>query len=310
MRTSANLANLALRARHAGLRHLLLAAPLAALVPVTACTDAPDEPRPPDVTTGTYHTYVQTGWTLPHNATQAQALGMDLDGDGTIDNQVGGVIGALINLGLEIDDVTADAFASGELVALHSLRADDLVADASVEWRTYAGVPSITPRFDGTDRFDVQAETGRLTGMIRAGHAELPWGATSVALPFFPAQAPMIAPMLDAQLVLDVDADGCSGRLAGLVSARDVDQTILPQLAAEVVVHIGRHPDHEFTTLAMQVFDLNHDGVLTAEEVLATPLTKSLFRPDTDTDGDGTSDAMSFGVGFDCVPATFTLPAT
>ena len=83
---------------------------------------------------------------------------------------------------------------------------------------------------------------------------------------------------------------------------------ILPQLAAEIVIHIARHPDHEFTTLAMRVFDQNHDGQLTAAEVLATPLTQSLFRPDTDTDGDGTSDAMSFGVGFDCVPATFTLP--
>lgn len=292
-----------------GLRRVLLVAPLATLLPITACTDGGDEPGPPDVTTGTYHAYVQTGWTLPHNATQAQALGQDLDGDGTIDNQAGGVIGALINLGLEIDGAAAAAFASGEVVALHRLRADDLAADASIEWRTYDGMPATAPRFDGTDQFDVRGATGRLTGMIRAGHAELSWGETSVALPFFPHQTPLVAPLVQARLILDVDPDGCTGKLAGLIPSREVDQVILPQLAAEIVIHIARHPDHEFTAIAMQVFDRNHDGQLTVDEVLATPLTKGLFRPDTDTDGDGTADAMSFGAGFDCVPATFTPPA-
>lgn len=299
MRTSANLS---------GLRRILLVAPLATLVPVTACTDSSGEPSPPDVTTGSYHAFVQTGWTLPHNATQALALGQDLDGDGTIDNQGGALIGALINLGLELDGASADAFANGEVVALHRLRADDLTADASIEWRTYDGVPTTAPRFDGADRFEVRAATGRLTGMIRDGHADLPWGETAIALPFFPHQTPLVAPMIDARLVLDVDADGCSGKLGGLIPAREIDQAILPQLAAEIVIHIARHPEHEFTAIAMQVFDRNHDGQLTVEEVLATPLTKSLFRPDTDTDGDGTADAMSFGAGFDCVPATFTAP--
>ena len=95
--------------------------------------------------------------------------------------------------------------------------------------------------------------------------------------------------------------------------ANDTDLLFYEGLHGAVVtpeVNIARHPDHEFTAIAMQVFDQNHDGQLTVDEVLATPLTRGLFRPDTDTDGDGAADAMSFGVGFDCVPATFTPPAS
>lgn len=83
---------------------------------------------------------------------------------------------------------------------------------------------------------------------------------------------------------------------------------ILPDLAAEMIIHVARHPDHPFTAIAMQVFDTNDDGQLTADEILATPVMRGLFRPDVDTDADGVKDAMSFGVGFDCVAATFTAP--
>ncbi len=283
---------------------LLVLLPLA-LAP--ACTD-PDPPTPPDVTTGAYHGFVQRGWTLPHHATEARALGFDLDGDGDIDNQVGSLVGSLINLGLEIDDASADAFASGASVALHRVRADDLANDGTVEWRTYEGVPAGAPRFDGTDRFDVGAETGALTGMIHDGRAELTWGATTISLPFFPGQSPLRLPLVRAQLTADIDAAGCAGTIAGLIPRAELEGMILPNLAVEMIIHIARHPESEFTPIAMQVFDTNDDGQLTVAEVLATPLMRGLVSPDIDTDDDGVRDAMSFAAAFDCVPATFTPP--
>ena len=274
------------------------------LTSITACTD-PAEPGPPTVETGAYHGYVQRGWVLPHNATEAQALGLDVDSDGTIDNQIGAVIGSLINLGLELDTAATDAFASGDVIALHRLRADDLATDSSVEWRTFTGASATPPRFDGTDAFTVAAETGVITGMIRAGHAELSWGETAIALPFFPAQAALAAPLVDARLLIDVDADGCSGRLAGVIPLIEVQQAILPQLAAEAIIHMARHPEHEFTRLATQVFDDDHDGRVTVDEILADPITRGLFSADVDRDGDGERDGVSFGAAFDCVPAQF-----
>ena len=283
----------------------LLLAPLATFA---ACTD-PAEPGPPAVETGTYHGYVQRGWVLPHDRTESIALGQDLDGDGYVDNQTGSLIGSLIGLGLELDTAADDAFQSGAIVALHRLRADSLVTDASIEWRTFAGVPAPAPRFDGTDAFTAAAETGRVTGMIRHGRAELTWGETRIALPFFPAQAALEVPLVDVSLLLDVDAGGCSGRLGGVIPAAEVDEAILPQLAAEAIIHMTRHPEHEFTRLATQVFDDDHDGRVTVAEILADPITRAFFKPDIDRDGDGERDGVSFGAGFDCVPASFTPPA-
>lgn len=279
----------------------------AAVAATAACSD-PDEPAPPDVTTGAYHGFLQRGWLLPPDSAGARDLGEDLDGDGTIDNAGGQLVGALIGLGLELEEASADAFASGQLVALHRLRADHLDADASIEWRTYDGVPGAPPRFDGTDRPVAAVETGRLAGMIRGGHAELAWGQTAVSLPFFPDQSPLRLPLLDARITVDVDAAGCTGRVAGGVPSDELEGAILPLLAVELIVHLARHPDHEFTPIAMRVFDTDHDGKLTVAEVLATELMQGAFRPDLDLDGDGEPDALSFGLGFDCVAATFAPP--
>lgn len=286
------------------LRHLaLLSLSLAPLA--TACTDT-DEPAPPPVTTGAFHGYVQRGWVLPHNAAEARQLGLDLDGDGEIDNQAGSLIGALVNVGLELDTIADETFTAGDVVALHRLRADDLTDDATIEWRTFEGAPPpAAPRFDGTDRFDVGVETGRLTGTLMGGHAELDRGETTILLPFFPDQSPLRIPLTGARMQLDLDADGCSGRLAGLVRAVEIDGMILPNLGAEMIIHVARHPEHEFSRIAFDLFDDNRDGRITVDEFLADRLTQGLFSLDVDTDGDGERDAMSFGVALDCVPASF-----
>lgn len=286
------------------LRHLSSILALA-LAPFAACTDA-DEPGPPPVTTGTYHGYVQRGWQLPHNQAEARQLGLDLDDDGEVDNQAGSLIGALLGLGLELDTIADETFAAGDVVALHRLRADSLTDDATVEWRTFDGAPPAeAPRFDGTDRFTIASETGALAGTLSGGHATLAWGDTTITLPFFPDQSPLRIPLTDARMELDLDGDGCIGRLAGVIPAIEIDEQLLPNLGAEMIIHIARHPEHPFTRVALDVFDDDHDGNITIDEFLADGLTRGLFGRDVDTDGDGDRDAMSFGVALDCVPATF-----
>ncbi|HVV82059.1 MAG TPA: hypothetical protein VHE35_03225 [Kofleriaceae bacterium] len=293
------------------LHHLRAALPgllALACAPLAACTDEPPA-GPPDVTTGAYHTYAQTGWILPHNASEARTVGADLDGDGVIDNQAGSLIGSLIGLGLDLDGASAAAFSDGDVVALHRVRADSLVTDGSIEWTTYDGQPTAAPpRFDGTDHLDVLARTGRLIGLVRDGRAELDWGDATISMPFFPDQSPLRLPLTGARMTMYVDGAGCAARIVGAIPEVEIDGLVLPDLAMELIIHIARHPDHPFTPIAMQVFDTNKDGKLTVDEVLATPVARGLFSPDLDTDGDGVDDAMSFGASFECVPATFTPP--
>ena len=288
----------------ASVRLLTLALSLSPLA--AACTSDDEPAPPPEVTTGAYHGYVQRGWVLPHNAAEARQIGLDLDGDLDVDNQAGGLIGALVNLGLELDTIADDTFASGQVVALHRLRADALTDDPTIEWRTYEGAPpAAPPRFDGTDTFTVARETGHLVGTLRGGHADLAWGETTIELPFFPDQSPLRIPLTDARLQLDLDDGGCSGRLGGVIRGVEVDGMILPNLGSEMIIHIARHPEHELSRIAFEVFDQDHDGRITVDEFLASNLTRGLFSRDLDTDGDGERDAVSFGVALDCVPARF-----
>lgn len=280
---------------------------LLTLAPIAACTDATEPP--PEVTTGAYHGFVQRGWRVPGSAAEARTMGRDLDGDGTVDNNAGNMIGGLVGLGLELDTAAAAAFTRGDVVALHQLRADDLVNDDSVEWRTYDGVTGTAPRFDGSDRLEARAETGYFAGSIHGGHAELAWGQTTIALPFFPDQSPIAFPLTDAKLSIDLTGGGCDGRLTGLVPGVEMEGLVLPSIALEMVIHIARHPGDELAISAIQAFDSDRDGRLTVAEVLDGDLFQWLLSPDVDGDGDDKSDSVSFGLGFDCVPATFSPPA-
>jgi hypothetical protein len=55
-------------------------------------------------------------------------------------------------------------------------------------------------------------------------------------------------------------------------------------------------------------FDANVDGAVSLAEVQMNTTIQTLFSADVDTDGDGSDDAMSAGVGFNAVRATLATP--
>jgi len=287
-----------------------LALPLAALPALTgACLldeNPPDEPVPPIVTSGTYHHYVQSSWTLPATSADARGFGFDFDEDGGIDNQAGQVIAALGGIGLDIQTESDRALSEGDLVILHTVRADALADDASVSWRVLSGAPTTPPRFDGTDVFRVAGEDGSFVGPIVGRNARMNWGVVNVPLPFFPEQSPMILPLSEARIAAEITADGCAGRIGGVMLNADIQLT-LERFARQAILHIERHPEHELARVAYQVFDDNDDGVITVAEMAESSIAESLFRPDVDTDGDGRDDGLSFGFGFSCEAAQFTV---
>jgi hypothetical protein len=281
---------------------LALSAPLAACV-----TDDPALPEPPVVDSGRYHHYVQTGWTLPATSSEAYQLAFDLDGDGSGDNNAGNIIGALAGLGLDASGTSAGAFARGDVVILHSVRADDLVDDGAVSWRVLAGEADAPPRFDGTDVLRAGSDDGWLLGPLVQGRADLSWGGVTLALPFFPDQPPLELPLVEARLAATITASGCSGRVGGVMLNADIETT-LPRFAAQAIVHIERNPTNRFAEAAHNIFDEDRDGTITVDEIVTSSLTRSAFRPDVDLDGDGDPDGLSFGLGLECVPATFSAP--
>ncbi|MBZ0236442.1 MAG: hypothetical protein K8M05_29210 [Deltaproteobacteria bacterium] len=285
-----------------------LAAATAAAALLPAClTDDPDleEPAPPVVTTGAYHHYAQRAWLLPSTSDEARAMGYDFDRDGRADNQAGDVIAALGRIGLDVATESARAIDDGDVVILHSVRADALGDDASVSWRVLAGAPTSPPRWDGTDVFRAAGEDGTFAGAIRNGTALMDWGVVNLPLPFFAEQAPMVLPLAHARISATITADGCTGRIGGVMLASDIENT-LERFVRQAIRHIERNPDHELARVAYQVFDTDDDGTITVAEMAGSAIAETLFRPDVDTDGDGVDDGLSFGLGFTCEAAQFT----
>ena len=278
--------------RLASLAALVLAASL------PACADQPDDDGPPDVTTGTYHAFIQHGWNFPATSQEWRALGFDFDHNGQLNNEAGALIGALGRIGLPIADANLEQLTRGDTIVAHVVRADGLERDDAVAWQlwTSSGAP---PRYDGADVVDADRVDGALAGQIVAGTLRAEWGEAVIRVPLFPGQGPVALATTDARVELAVGA-ACHGRIGGLLDEADL-ATALEQIAQQTLAHMAAHPTHEFTQLARDVFDTDNDAVVSAAEVVA--FAHMILRPDVDTDGDGARDAVSVAFGFDCAPA-------
>lgn len=279
------------------LRHLPLL--LAAALP--ACVDPASPDAPPAVTSGELHHFAQTGWSVP-TVDEDRTLGFDLDGDGRRDNAGGALLRTLATIGLDVGGASADAFARGEVVQLHSLRADALDDDASVSWRLFVGLSREQPRFDGTDAFLATSEAGLVSGAIRGGRFDGAIGEATIRVPFFRGQPGLVIPLRVAHVAFD-PATG-AGRIGGAIDGFVLHDEVLPALGDQVVRHLARNPDHEFTRAAIQIFDGDGDGAVSRDEFVR--FAGDLLAYDVDLDHAGDDDAISFSLGFGAVPATFT----
>ena len=283
-------------------RALLLASLLAA--PLFACTDA-DGDAPPDVATGSYTAFLQRGWTMPTTTPEAVEIGFDLDHDGSKDNLIGQLVGALANLGLDIDDANAALLGSGDPILVHLVRSDGRVDDPSVAWQLWraTGAP---PRFDGTDRVATGTVDGALWGAITEGTLAAHWGDAVVRVPLFPNQPPVLLPLTDARVDLVVDGP-CLGRIGGTV-ANGALTVALDELGRQTIAHLQAHPEHAFSSAAVSIMDDNGDGALTVAEVAA--FGRRLLPSDIDLDDDGDGDGVSFALGFECVQSQLAITPT
>ncbi|MGE5182952.1 MAG: hypothetical protein ACM31C_12855, partial [Acidobacteriota bacterium] len=87
--------------------------------------------------TGPVHRYVVDRFTLAANTMQARQLGDDLNGDGSIDNELGAVTGTLATY-MDLTAHAPDMIASGAIASTLELQADDLTSDREVG-ATYRG---------------------------------------------------------------------------------------------------------------------------------------------------------------------------
>jgi hypothetical protein len=291
--------------------------------PADSATDAPP------MATGTHHHYVINKITWPTTSTEARMMGFDLDGDGSVNNQLGQDMATLSGQGFDVQTAQDAEVARGLVLMLADVQATDLTTATDVGFTTYAGENPNPPacngsadtvcghHLDGTASFDVAAmprETP-IVGAIAAGQYTGGPGKLPVELSVV-TSAPVSTTLIGAHAKLTATANGITqGIIGGAIPSTDIDMKIYPAMAVSFNAVVAR----DCTDLAnppgcgcaqnsngatlIQYFDTNQNCDITDTELKNNALIMNLFAPDVTIDGQM---GLSVGFAFTAVGATFT----
>lgn len=264
--------------------------------------------------------YVTDSLKIGRTAAEAASYALDLNNDGRPENGLGSVFATLSNQ-LRFDDQIATSLQAGDVVILHSLRADSLDRDRAASWKVYLGTPQPNPVLTGGGTFaiDPAAPTSdKLMGAISSGLFAGGPGRVSLRLGLVPAHPPIELRLAAARIQANCTAAGCTGKLGGGISRFEVDTVIIPALAAAMQAVIDADPTCGPSSctgtprLFLDLFDANGDFTITAEELRANFLIMAVLAPDVDLfdasgspGQDGIRESLSLGLGFTAKSAIF-----
>jgi hypothetical protein len=253
------------------------------LVALVGCS-SPSAPPPPE---GTHHAYTIDHLYVPTNNTQARIDALDLNGDGTADNELGMVTGTAEGMGIDFSKATEASIGAG-MISL--------------------GVDLQTTAFDNADAvgFTTSATSGApLDGTVDDGAFSLGPGPLSIAIAVFDPKLVVPLDLVDARVTLSGvdDAGIAQGVIAGGVTLANLRDDLYPALAVAFNDMIRRDCDascncKEYSagrTIETYFDSPTVDCNVTVDEIAQNALIASLFAPDVTLDG---QKLVSFGVGF------------
>ncbi|HEY5924657.1 MAG TPA: hypothetical protein VIV11_23420 [Kofleriaceae bacterium] len=292
---------------------------------VVGCSD---ELSPP---TGEQVKYVLSGLTLPQSNTTARQLGLDLNGDGTIDNQLGTAMGSLTNEGADPSVRVFVRIAHGDVLSLATLQyAQASDPDDSIAFTLFEGsnpVPApCTAKLDTTCRHHLQGDgqfvalpalNQPLLGERMPGRFIGGPGRLAVSIPLY--DAVVYVELLGARVrIYRLDDTSLVGLIGGGLTASDVHHKLVPafqshleqRIAAECSMRnqppsCGCVTNEEKTDALtwIHMLDTNpKDCMITNDEISNNSLVGQLIAPDIEIDG---VRLTSLGFGFEAVRASF-----
>ena len=257
-----------------------------------------------------------------------QSFAVDLDGDGLPDNAYGRLAADLVSFKFGVQLHADDDIAAGLGLQLLSLGVpgSNLAQSAAVSLDLVRATTQAMPIFDGTGAFtpDKEAPNASLLGAIKAGvFATAPLALGSIpqrALLHLQFGTPVDLPVQLFSVSFHVAANGLTmGQLNGAILKTDLDAKVPPALAAAFNAFCTAQTLPNQTCIQyLALFDADQDGTISADEVRASGLIKSVLAPDVklfDATGKlapnpnakpADRDAFSVGIGFTAVTAAIT----
>ena len=272
---------------------------------------------------GVVHGYVTSRMRFPHTQNEAQSLAFNLDGDleGRADNQLGNVMALAAQSGVGFQEGVDAALASGRVILLHRLEADDLAGSSAGDWRVLVG-EDVAPPVDlsGVGEFAVApgAPPGaHVPGTIAAGRFTGGPGTVQVEIAAHPAVS-IVLDLVGAHIDAGITEAGSSdARIGGGITLEEIDEALIPGLAATFQAFVDDDPQSEPSQTLLSLYDEDQDGRIDIEDLRASSIIASLLAPDVDLLdaggaflplADGVKDSLSFAFGFECVRAQISMP--
>ncbi|MBL9020165.1 MAG: hypothetical protein JNL83_38625 [Myxococcales bacterium] len=192
---------------------------------------------------------------LPATTADTNGWAGDLDGDGSVENQLGLIVTALTETN-DTNRHVQDMLASGSIRSYLELQADSLVDDGSVGATWYASASSAPETTGG--RF----EGGTFTSNRTATTKHL--ASADVVLPVFADADPLVVPLVGIELEMSPDSQG--GYFAYVRGGIPIAQA--RTIAYAGVLQMMRNNPTAHLTFA-RLLDTNKDGDISEPELMS-----------------------------------------
>jgi len=314
----------------------------AALLPMSlaACGGGDDTITPE----GAHHHYVVDKALVPTNNNESREYGLDLNGDGQADNQLGMVLGTLAGMGFDIQATIDTAVLKGSINLLVDVQTADetFMSSAATGMSVFIGSdPQPAACMTGEDVTCTTAKpavcTGcghqfggaggtftaatnqdiALAGKIVGGTFTGGPGDLSIQIAIGGTMAIPLNLIGARAKATGMTADKITGIVfAGAITKTDIDTNIIPAVVNQLTPTITRDctmptappgcgcADGSTGKTIIGLFDTDMNCMVSVDEVKTNSLIMSLLAPDVTVDG---KMALSLGIKVAAEKATFTV---
>jgi hypothetical protein len=301
-----------------------------------ALDDAPAQIVP----MGTHYRYVVNHVAIPTTTDQSRAYGLDLDGNGTPDNNLGQLLGTFSSMGFGVQQLNDIAVLDGSMIELVDLQSSDptFTTDSATGLTILTGkTPVPSPCTTGEvvtctgaspavctgcghhlipsgGSFGVGDDAPPLVGTVSASVFEGGPGTAHIAIALF--STPIGLDLIGARVAastIDVTSIG-SLVIGGALPMSAVTAQLIPGIQTGLAAIVARDcsdatappgcgcPDGSEGNSLIDLYDTNHDCQVSIAEVGSNNLLTSLLSPDVTIDG---VKGLSVGIKVTAERATF-----
>lgn len=287
---------------------------------------------------GTHYYYVSNKIFVPTTNTQAREYGLDLNKDGTVDNQLGMVLSTLGSMGFDIQATIDKSVATGSIILLQDFQTKDFSNTTAAGIQVYLGDMPNPPACAAGEMYNDMTKMGcgrhlapgssfaiaqgspqnaALAGKIIGGKFTGGPGDLSLQIALGGTEAIQLNLIGARAQATGITADAIGGVIfAGAITKEDIDTKVIPQIQSQLGPIIMR--DCPTATMAnnclcgdnttgktiLGLFDANKDCTVSVMEIQTNSLIVSLLSPDVTING---KMALSLGIKATAVKATYTV---